>query len=177
MVRSEAYGLIAEFGTPEQLVAAAKQARADGYCELDAFTPFPVPELIDIFGLRDSRVLWLGLLGGFFGCAVALLMQVYVNFDFPNDVGGRPQYALSAFAVVAFELTILLAALFAAIGMLALNGLPRLNYPVFSAARFHRASKDRFFLCVSAEDGKFDRDGTAGFLRQLGAASVEWVAQ
>ncbi len=28
-------------------------------------------------------------------------MQLYTNFDYPINVGGRPLYALSAFAVVA----------------------------------------------------------------------------
>jgi hypothetical protein len=63
------------------------------------------------------------------------------------------------------------------VAMLWQNGLPRLNYPVFSAPQFHRASKDRFFLCVSADDGKFDKDDTTGFLRGLGASSVELVAR
>ncbi len=175
MDKADTYGLIAEFPSPEQLVAAAKQARADGYRELDAFTPFPVPELVEIFELHDSRVLWLGLIGGFFGCGVALLMTIYVNFDFPINVGGRPQYALSAFAVIAFELTVLFAALFAAVGMLALNRLPRLNYPMFSARASSRASRDRFLLCVFASDAKFDADETEKFLRQQGPLSIELV--
>ncbi len=175
MDKADTYGLIAEFETPEQLIAAAKQARADGYRELDAFTPFPVPELVDVFELHDSRVLWLGLIGGFFGCGAALLMTVYVNFDFPINVGGRPQYALSAFAVIAFELTVLFAALFPAVGMLALNRLPRLNYPMFSAKASSRASRDRFLLCVFASDAKFDPTETERFLRQQEPLSVELV--
>jgi hypothetical protein len=171
----DAFGLLAEFETPEALVAAARAARAQGYRGLDAFTPFPVPELNAVLRLRDSRVLWLGLFGGIFGFALALAMQIFTNFDYPINVGGRPLYALSAFAVVAFELTILFAALFPAIGMLALNGLPRLHHPVFAARSFARASKDRFLLCVLAADPKFDARETARFLRSLDPASVEMV--
>ena len=166
------FGLLAEFETPEALVAAARETRAAGYRRLDAFTPFPVPELNPVLRLRDNRVLWLGLIGGFVGFAIALAMQLATNFDYPINVGGRPLYALSAFAVIAFELTILFAALTPAIGMLALNGLPRLHHPVFAARAFARASKDRFFLCVLAEDDKFDPQETARFLRGLDAASV-----
>jgi hypothetical protein len=175
MAETSAYGLFAEFETPEQLIAAAKQARSDGYRELDAFTPFPVPELVGIFELRDSKVLWLGLIGGFVGCAVALAMELYVNFDYPLDVGGRPQYALSAFAVVAFELTVLFAALFPAVGMLALNGLPRLNHPMFGAKAASRASRDRFLLCILASDAKFDPPETERFLWEQEPHSVELV--
>ena len=41
-------------------------------------------------------------------------MQLVTNFDYPINVGGRPLYALTAFAVIAFELTILFSALAAA---------------------------------------------------------------
>jgi hypothetical protein len=170
------YGLLAEFETPEELLAAAKRARAAGYRDLDAFTPFPVYELGPVFKLRDNRVLWLGLIGGIFGFTLAFGMQIYTNYAYPIDVGGRPLYPFSAFAVVAFELTVLFAALFPAIGMLALNGLPRLHHPVFSAPSFHLASRNRFFLCVLATDEKFDRRQTRDFLKGLRPASVELVA-
>jgi hypothetical protein len=172
---AEPYGLLAEFERPEDLLAAAKHAQAAGYRELDAFSPFPVYELAPVLRLHDRRVLWLGLIGGLFGAGTALAMQLYANYAYPIDVGGRPLYSLSAFAVIVFELTILFSALFAAVGMLALNGLPRLSHPVFAARQFHRASRDRFFLCVLASDPKFERRATRDFLRELGAMSVELV--
>ena len=175
MAAADCYGLLAEFESPETLVAAAERTRAAGYRELDAFTPFPVPELNGVLRLRDRRVLWLGLFGGLFGFALALGMQFFTNFDYPVNVGGRPLYPLSAFMVVCFELTVLFAALMPAIGMLALNGLPRLHHPVFGARTFHRASRDRFFLCVLATDAKFDAKKTLQFLRSLRPNSVERV--
>jgi hypothetical protein len=171
-----AYGLLAEFDSPEALTAAAKKAREAGYRRLDAFTPFPVKGLAQILRLPRPKISWVGLIGGFSGGGFAFLMQCYTNYDFPLNVGGRPLYPFSAFAVVMFELTILFSALFMIVGMLWQNGLPRLNHPVFAAPRFHRASKDRFFLCVGADDGKFDADRTSGFLRELGASTVELVA-
>ncbi len=175
MAEPACYGLLAEFETPEALVAAAERARKAGYRALDAFTPFPVYELNSIFALRDRRVLWLGLCGGIFGFLLALGMQLFTNFDYPINVGGRPLYALSAFMVVCFELTVLFGALTPAIGMLALNGLPRLNHPVFAASAFYRASRDRFFLCVLASDAKFDPQKTRQFLRGLKPTSIELV--
>src|ERR1041385_3267075 len=171
----EAFGLLAEFETPEALVAAARETRARGYRSLDAFTPFPVPELYSVLRLHDRRVLWLGLFGGLFGFALALGMQLFTNFDYPINVGGRPLYAISAFMVVCFELTVLFAALAPAIGMLALNGPPRPTPPVFAARACHRAARDRFFLCVLATDAKFDVKRTIQFLRGLRPNSVELV--
>jgi len=172
---SDHYGRLAAFETPESLVEAAKRAREEGYRDLDAFTPFPVYELFPVLRLHDRRVLWLGLFGGIFGCALAFAMQLFTNFDYPINVGGRPLYALSAFAVIAFELTVLFAALAPAIGMLVLNGLPRLHHPVFGARTFPRASKDRFFLCVLGTDPQFDARTTRDFLRELNPASIEMV--
>lgn len=176
-VHENAFGLLAEFEQSDTLVAAAKRARAAGYRELDVFTPFPVYELAPVLGLTDNRVRWIALTGGICGGVFGLLMQLYTNYDFPIDVGGRPIYALTAFAVVVFEFTILFSALSAVFGMFALNGLPRLHHPVFGARHFYRASRDRFFLCVLASDHKFNRVKTRKFLRDLGAASVELVHQ
>jgi hypothetical protein len=170
-----AYGVLAEFDSPEMLKAAARKARDAGYRRLDAFTPFPVEGLDRILRLPKPNISWAGLIGGFAGGGFALLMQCYVNYDFPLNVGGRPLYAISAFAVVMFELTILFSALSMIIVMLWQNGLPRLNYPLFGARRFHLASKDRFFLCVGANDGEFDEEQTSAFLHRIGASSVELV--
>jgi hypothetical protein len=171
------YGLLAEFAHADDLVAAARRARKAGYRDLDAFTPFPVYELAPVLRLRDFRVRWIALIGGITGGVLGLLMQLYTNYNYPIDVGGRPVYALTAFSVVVFEFTVLFCALSAAFGMLALNGLPRLHHPVFGARQFYRASRDRFFLCVLASDAKFDRHRTRDFLEGLGAASVELVRE
>jgi hypothetical protein len=115
------------------------------------------------------------MIGGASGAALALIMQYFTNYSYPLDVGGRPLYPLSAFAVVMFELTVLFSALSMIVVMLWQNGLPRLNYPVFGAKSFHRASKDRFFLCIEGNDAKFDYQATSGFLKKAGALSVELV--
>jgi len=175
MRKPDCFGLLAEFETPEALIAATRDAREVGYRDLDTFTPFPVYELFPVLRLHDRRVLWLGLFGGIIGFLIALGMQLFTNFDYPINVGGRPLYALSTFMVVCFELTILFAALTPAVGMLALNGLPRLNHPVFGVTKFHRASRDRFFLCVLASDEKFDPQKTRQYLRGLKPLSVELV--
>jgi hypothetical protein len=171
----ETYGMLAEFDSPEALLAAARDAYDAGYRRLDAFTPFPVEGLSQILRLARPWIPQVGLIGGFCGAAVALLMQFYINYDYPIDVGGRPVYAISAFAVVTFELTILFSALSMIIAMLWQNGLPRLNHPVFAARRFHLASKDRFFLCIKGDDAKLELQETATFLKRAGALSVELV--
>jgi hypothetical protein len=171
----EAYGVLAEFRSPEELLAAARKVREAGYCDLDAFTPFPIDGLDRILQFRRPNISFVGLAGAIAGAGAALLMQFYVNYDYPLNVGGRPVYAISAFAIVTFELTILFSALAMLVAMLWQNGLPRLNYPVFGAERFYLASRNRFFLCVKAQDALFDERDTRAFLTDVGALSVELV--
>ena len=147
MAARDAYGLLAEFEQPDALVAAAKRARAAGYRDLDAFTPFPVYELAPVLRLDDYRVRWIGMIGGATGFVVALAMQS-IPITTTRSMSGAGRSIRSPASIVAFELTVLFAALSAAFGMLAFNGLPRLNHPVFAAPHFYRASRDRFFLCV-----------------------------
>jgi len=59
---------------------------------------------------------------------------------------------------------VLFAAISAAIGMLILNGLPRLNHPVFEIPTFGRASRDRFFLVIESNDPKFAPQSARDFL-------------
>jgi hypothetical protein len=173
--RAPAYGLMGEFPSPDALLEAAKRMRGFGYERLEAYSPYPVEGLDAVLGFHDTRVRWLGLIGGLIGAAVAFGMQVYTNHDWPINVGGRPIYPIPAFLVVVFELTILFAVLVPVFGMLALNGLPRLHHPVFGARRFALATEDRFFLCLRADDPAFDADAAADRLRAIGARHIQMV--
>jgi hypothetical protein len=68
---------------------------------------------------------------------------------------------------VTFELTVLVAALFAVLGMFALNGLPMPYHPLFEIPQFSRATRDRFFLSIRRRDARFDPVETRKFLEEL----------
>lgn len=169
-------GLIGEFGTPEALLDAAKRARGEGFRCIDAFSPFPVEGMDEVLALKgDHRIGWITLAGGIFGILAMVAIQLYVNVDYPIEVGGRPLFAWPAFAVVDFEIMILCAVTFAVAGMLIINRLPKLYHPLFGTPRFGLASEDRFFLYIDARDPKFDAATTRSFLGTLGAWSIEAV--
>ncbi|MNX93683.1 hypothetical protein D3C86_1258790 [compost metagenome] len=155
------------------MLEAARRAREAGYRCLDAFTPYPVEGLAEATGSAQSRLpLWVligGLCGGLGGFGLQYFAMVH---NYPYDVGGRPANSWPAFVPITFELTILAAALVAVFGMLAANGLPRPHHPVFDAPGFERATLDRFFLCIEAQDPKFEGEVTRHFLESLNPKDV-----
>ncbi len=176
MIRPPIYGILAEFDTPTELVVAIRKARAEGYRVMDAYTPFPIEEAAEALHIHDRRLPLLVLIGGIAGCIGGYLLQYWISaVAYPLNVGGRPLHSWPAFIPITFETTVLLAALAAVFGMLALNGLPMPYHPVFNVPRFALASRDQFFLCIEATDPQFDRDGTRRFLMRLDARSVAEV--
>ena len=103
-------------------------------------------------------------------------LQLYTNWDYPIDVGGRANYAWPAFLMITPTLATLFAVIAAVIGMLLLNHLPRLHHPLFGVAGFQMASADRFFLIVFSSDPKFDRNRTRRFLETLEPSRIEDVS-
>ncbi|MCI0488274.1 MAG: DUF3341 domain-containing protein [Blastocatellia bacterium] len=166
---SPIYGLMAEFDNPTEIVAAAHRAYEEGYRNMDAFTPFPIEELSEAIGFHHNRLPLIVLIGGIVGCLGGYLLQYWVAvIEYPLNIGGRPFHSWPAFIPITFETTVLVAALSAVFGMLALNGLPRPHHPVFNVPNFKLASRDHFFLCIESKDPKFDRKQTRQFLEGLG---------
>jgi hypothetical protein len=168
MKKRPLYGLIAEFDSPDELLAAAHRARAEGYRRMDAFTPMPIEGLAEAVGFEKTRLPLAVLIGGLCGCIGGFLLQYYPSvIDYPLNIGGKPLNSWPAFVPVTFELTILAAALTTVFGMLAMNGLPTPYHPVFNVPQFELASRNRFFLCIKARDAKFDVEKTTEFLKVL----------
>jgi hypothetical protein len=170
------YGLMAEFETPEDLIAATRQAYADGYRKMDAYTPMPIDGLPDALGSRRTYVSTLVFLGGLVGCVGGFGLMFWITcIAYPLNVGGRPFYSWPAYIPPTFECTVLLASLTAVIGMLVLNGLPQPYHPVFNVPRFQLATQDRFFLCIEATDPRFNLQATKDFLHGLKPVEVTEV--
>jgi hypothetical protein len=171
------HGLMAEFDDPTSLVMATERAYGAGYRRMDAYSPFPIEELHHALGGGHTRLPLIVLVGGVCGCLGGYGLQYWSSvMAYPLNIGGKPLHSWPAFIPVTFECTILVAALSAVLGMLALNGLPQPYHPVFNVPRFALASRNRFFLCIEAADPKFDLEGTREFLTTLGPREVSTVA-
>lgn len=126
-------------------------------------------------GLQKSWLSALVFIGGLTGFASALLLEFGTSsFLYPLVVAGKPTnlFTIPAFFPIMFELTILFSALTATFGMLALNGLPRWNHPVFNWDRFKKVTEDKFFIAIEAHDKMFSLEETSIFLTSLGGSHI-----
>lgn len=164
---------MAEFDDPSAIVAAAKLTYGAGYRRLNAYSPYPVEELMEAIGFHRNYVslvvLVCGILGGLGGFGLLVWTSAVA---YPLNVGGRPLISIPAFIPITFECVILLAAFGAFFGNIIMNRLPQPYHPVFNVPSFSRATSDRFFLCVKADDPKFNYGDTRAFLEGLGAKEV-----
>lgn len=157
MNQAAPWALMAEFATADALLAAARAARAAGYTRAEAYTPFPVEGLAAALGFTRTRLPLITFLGALAGGVGGYFMQWYTAvIDYPVDVAGRPLHSWPMFVPITFELAVLGGALAAFLALLLGSGLPCLYHPVFNAADFELASRNRFFLFLRSDDPVFD---------------------
>ena len=168
-----AYGLMAEFETPEDLLDAAKKTYSAGFRRMDAFSPVPIHGLAAAIGFHRTNLPVLTFVCGLLGAVCGYGLQYWVHvIDYPINIGGRPLHSGPSFIPVTFELTILFAGIGTFVGLWIANRLPMPYHPVFNVPEFARASQDRFFLCIESEDPMFDAEETRGFLQSLTPVNI-----
>ena len=171
------YGLMAEFDTPAKLVKAAERTRLAGFRKFDAYSPIPIEELSEAMGMQRTRLPLIVLIGGIVGGLAGYGLEYWTQvIAYPMNIGARPFHSWPHFIPVAFETTVLGAALAAFVGLWVLNGLPQPYHPVFNVPAFDRASRDRFFLVIETADPRFDQRTTRKFLSELSPVGVSDVA-
>ncbi len=169
---------LAEFETPGATLHAAEKVRDAGYRRWDVHSPFPIHGIDGAMGSSDSRLGWIVLACGLTGCTAAFLMIWFTNgIDYPLIIGGKPPFSFPSAVPVMFEVTILLSAFGAVLGMLGLNQLPRHHHPVFYSSRFERGTDDRFFISVEASDDRFDLEATRSLLESLAPTHLELIQE
>jgi hypothetical protein len=163
----------AEFETGALALAAARDLRALGYRKLEAFTPYPMPELEEVLELKRPRLLLSLVLGA--ACAGGglsfLLMWWTSARSYPLNVGGRPLNSFITDIPIMFESAVLSAAITAFVTTLFFSGMPRLHHPLDAIPGFERTSIDRFWLGVR-DDLREPSEPLSESLDRLGAVRV-----
>ena len=170
------YGVMAEFESPTDLVAAAHKVYSLGYRRINGYSPFPIEELSEAIGFTKTSLPLIVFIGGVVGGLSGFFMQYWIEvIDYPINVGGKPYNSWPAFIPITFEMTVLFAAFSAVLGMLILNKLPQPYHPVFNIPSFALATRDRFFLAIEANDAKFNHAEVVDLLKSLNAVAVNDV--
>jgi hypothetical protein len=91
------------------------------------------------------------------------------------DTQGKPYFSLPAFVPIIDLLMIILSTIASITGMTTLCLLPRLHHPLFEWDDFSRATHDKFFIVIEANDPKFNEKNTAELLRAAGGTNLTFI--
>lgn len=172
------YGLVAAFDTTPDFFHACEQVRDAGFSQWDALTSFPIHGLDAAMGVRRSKVPRFSLAGGLTGFCTGMSLIWWTGAsEYPLVVGGKPYFSPMFAFPISYELTILFTAFATIIGMFILNKLPMHYHPVMKAPQFVRASDDRFYIVIEANDPKFNPAQTRALLQQIGGKDIAEIEE
>ena len=172
------YAVGAEFANPMELFAAAEQVRDKGYKWWDCYTPYYIHGLDKAMGQNKSLVGLFTFVGGLSGLVgVFLLITISSVFVYPIDTQAKPFFSLPGFVPIMDLLMILLSAIMSIVGMTILCQLPRLQHPLWEWDAFERATHDKFFIIIEANDPKFSEKSAADLLRDLGGTNLTLIGE
>ena len=116
-------GVIGAFRHVDAACDAIREIKKQGHKDFIVYTPVPNVEIANAIGHKVSPVRRWTLAGGLLGVTTGFLMTIWMSYDYPIVVGGKPLGAPVPYVVIAFELTILFGAflLYSAVRMLLLR--------------------------------------------------------
>ena len=104
-------GLLASFIHVDAAADAIRALRARGHRDFVVYSAAPNHEIEEALDQGVSPVRLFTLIGGLTGCAAGFGMTLWMSYDWPLLVGGKPIGSIPPYVVIAFELTILMGAL------------------------------------------------------------------
>lgn len=110
-------GILAAYRHVDAAADAIRELKEMGYKDFTVYTPAPNHEIADAVGHRVSPVRLWTLFGGLAGCATGFAMTLWMSYDWPIVVGGKPIGSVIPYVVFAFELTVLFGVIATLIGL------------------------------------------------------------
>jgi hypothetical protein len=104
-------GVIGAFRHVDAACDAIREIKGRGYKDFIVYTPVPNVEIAAAIGHKVSPVRRWTLAGGLIGVITGFAMTIWMSYDYPIVVGGKPLGSAVPYVVIAFELTILFGAL------------------------------------------------------------------
>ena len=160
--------ILAAFADEDGMKRAADRLRGAGIPDVESYAAAP---FVGEFGSVLPRLM---AAAGLLGAAAAFGLQVYATvYDYPLNIGGRPDFMWPAYVIYSFEAGALFAVLTGFLGFLVACRLPRPYDPVDESDSFRQATRDGWFVAVRGNGP--DQARAAALLGTLGPRAVETV--
>src|SRR5229473_4599858 len=150
-------GVLGIFQYLDATLDAIKKLRAAGHTDFTVYSPIPRHEIEDVLDQPVSPVRMFTLVGGLAGCAIGTWLTLYMSYDWPVQVGGKPIGSIPPYVVIMFEMTVLFGALNTLLGV-ALNALrgARRRGTIAYDPRFTNDKFGVFVPAAGADAGKVE---------------------
>ncbi len=163
-------GSLGIFESPEKLLEAIEKARAAKLQKMDAYTPFPIHEVIHALGIKRSKIPWGTLVMCLTGMVLAFTLQAWTNgVDWPLNVAGKPYISIPAFIPITFEGTILIGGISTFLLLLVMCRLPNRNKPVLDV----RLTDNLFGLFVEKKDPQYNVETLNKIFKDCNAKEIK----
>ena len=162
-------GVLGVFGHVDATVEAIQKLKAGGHGdELTVYSPIPRHELEAAIAQPVSPVRMWTLIGGMTGCGIGAWLTLYMSYDWPVVVGGKPVGSILPYVIIMFEMTVLFGALTTILGLV-FNALlaSRHQGTIAYDPRFSNDKFGVFVRCPADQAGAME-----GLLRGAGAEEV-----
>jgi molybdopterin-containing oxidoreductase family membrane subunit len=155
---------------PEDTVSAIEELKSAGFKELEIYSPVPSHAIEEALDRGPSPLRLWTLIGCLTGVTFAYFMQIWVAYDWPLVVGGKPFASIVPDTIIGFELNILLGGLSTVAGLM--------FFGMFLTRKGHEAyqpgfSGDVFGCIVSCHGDQVAR--AQEVLRRVGSTEVRVV--
>ena len=163
--------VLATFDHEDDVLAATRAARQQGYSIRDVFAPYAIHGIDRAMGLRPSRLTWVCFICGMIGAVSMFWFQHWTAaINWPIDVGGKPWNSLPADVPVAFESMVLLGGFGSVFALLIVSRL----FPGKKATLPNpQVTDDRFVLVLDELDASYDMDDVREMLATYDVVDIQ----
>lgn len=163
--------IIAVFESDQDLISAISRLKERNIPVRDAYTPFPVHDVLKLLG-KESRLPYFSV---FAGATTIILVLLFLHYaaviDYPLNFGGKPAFSMPSFVVIIYLATILLTFISTVIVFQIRTGL----YPGKEPEDILPGSTDdKFILALGDKGGLSDEkwEIAHGILKETGAVEI-----
>ncbi len=170
MMESGKKFIVGIFDDESILLKAVKSIRGNDVKIYECYTPYPVHGLDDELGYKRSRISIAAFIFGLTGTGLAFLMMIYMmGIDWPMIIGGKDHIAIPSFIPVAFEVTVLLAALGMVATFFVISNLKPYGKPVTFDIR---STDDKHVMAIELSKNSKSTEELSSLLKNSGASEV-----